>query len=236
MAPIITFEPTTIIPVGLSYSALTFSSEVIMPGLDSAVMVGGENQLAFRIAIANSMEGVRTIDVMIESVLSVNIRRGLSERDSIVRSDNRSEMLDIDHSSRSLVAGTSVTWNVSAPLNRLGTSGTDAYKTLNTGLTNAMGPTGSFLTSIKELSPSFNSVSAIFITVKAFSVITVSQPTAAPTSSPTITAVIPSITLNVTAFRTNVTLSILLTKSRIVDTDISGEKLSYRRLERSILF
>jgi hypothetical protein len=181
-------------------------------------------QLAFRTAIANVMEGVRIIDVMIISTSSVDVRRGLKEHNFVDRSDTRSEMFDTVHLSRSLAVGTSVTWNVTAPLTRLGASAANAYSTLKTRLTTAMGPTGSFLTTIKALSTSFSSASTATIAVNdAFRVITISQPTAAPTSSPTITAIIPTITLNVTAFRTNMTLDILLTKSRIVNIDISGK-------------
>jgi hypothetical protein len=191
-----------------------------MPGLDSTV-ISAEGK-HFYTAIANSMEGVRTIDVMIMSTSSIDVRRGLKEHEYVDLSDNRSEMLDIHYVSRSLAVGTLVTFNVSVSLNRLGVSGTDAYSTLKAGLTNAMGPTGSFLTSIKELSTSFRNASTASITVNVSTVITVSNPTAAPTSSPTITAVIPTITLNVTTFRTNMTLDILLAKSRVVDNDVSG--------------
>jgi hypothetical protein len=220
----ITFQPSTVIPDGLSYSALTFNSEIIIPGLDSTVMSAEEGQLAFRTALANVMEGVRIIDVMITSISSVDVRRGLKEHNFVDRSYTRSEIFDTDHMSRSLAVGTSVKWNVTAPLTRLGASGANSYSTLKTGLTTAMGPTGSFLTTVKRLSTSFSSASTATIAVNdAFRVITISQPTAAPTSSPTIPAIIPTITLNVTTFRTNMTLDILLTKSRIVDNDISGK-------------
>jgi hypothetical protein len=163
-----TSKPSTIIPDSLDYSALTFNSQVTMPGLDSTVMSGSTEQLAFRTAIASSMVGVRTGDVMIMSTSSINVRRGLNEFNFVDISDT--EILDAEHLSRTLVAGTSILWNVSVPL-RLGASGTNAYLSMKNGLTTAMG-TGSFLTSIKKLSPSFDSVSTTSITVNAMSVVT----------------------------------------------------------------
>jgi hypothetical protein len=216
-------QPTTIIPDGLGYDALTFSATLSMPGQDSEGMVASD-QLAFRTAIASSMEGVRPIDVTFVSALPMISRRKLNMRNVMDRSDTESEMSHNDYFSRSLqvLTGSAITCNVSVPLSRLGTtSGSAAYQSLTAGLQKAMGPEGAFLPSIKILSASFKNVNTSSVEFNAFKIVSIVT-TSAPTSSPTITAVIPSITLNVTAFRTNVTLSIVLDKAKIVATDISG--------------
>jgi hypothetical protein len=200
-----------------------------MPDLDSTMMSTEASRVAFRKAIASSMIGVRTRDVMIISASSMNVRRGLNDQNIVDESEIKSELLRPAYSLRAL-AGTLITWNVTVSLIRLHTNGSYGCSSLGTRMKTAVG-TGLFLTSLKKLSASFGAVTSTSVKLNPCNFITVSRPTAAPTSSPTITAVIPSITLNVTAFRTNVTLSILLTKTKIVPTDISGRFIS-RSIER----
>jgi hypothetical protein len=185
-----------------------------MPGLDSTVMSSGSEQLAFCTAIARSMVGVRPRDVMIMSAVPVDVRMVLNQVDI---TSTKSEV----SASRALLAGTSVTWNVSVSTTRLDKIGA-SYTTLTSGLQTAM-DTGSFLTTLKSASKSFNVVTTTTLKVNPAMKIQVSKPTAAPTASPTIIAIIPSITLDVISFgTTDVTISISLKKDKIVETDISG--------------
>jgi hypothetical protein len=124
-------------------------------------------------------------------------------------------------------AGSTVTWSVAlsvADLNRIQKSNgaASAYTSLSNQLNNAM--QGTFLTNIQKISTSFNSVTGTTITINAFTVKTISTPTTAPTASPTIIAVIPSITLTVAtpSLRTQIDLSLVLNKARIVASDVSG--------------
>jgi hypothetical protein len=150
------------------------------------------------IIISITIKGVRPVDVSVLSVIG-NARR------------------------RSLLAGSTITWEVSVALVRLNEiDGPTAYVSLKSQLQNAVN-TGSFLTALKAESSSFSSVSSTSAIVSTATYTTLLVSTPSPTVSPTVIAIVPIVRINISSvYSTNLTLSTVLIKERIVNGDSSG--------------
>jgi hypothetical protein len=213
---------------------ISFSATSTLSGLDTTTLSSTAGKLGFLTAIAKSMTSVRYRDVNIVSMAqasrrelkSTNNRVDMNSRDSLSEREGE-EMKLFGHElivPRRLATASTVTWNVSVDLTRLGTtSGSTAYKSMTLQLSTAM-TSGMFVTTMKSQSTTFSNISSASVVANAYTVVTAISPTATPTSAPTVTAIVPSVSQMIvsTFARTTLTLSVTLIKARVVVGDVSS--------------
>ena len=166
--------------------------------------------------MAKSIAGVRARDISIISMSYSSTSTQLSEAE-MTRMNRQIGV-------KSTGAGV-VSWNISVPLDRLGTSsGSAAYASLNNQIDTAMN-TGSFITTLTSSSSLLSSILSATTKIDAYVLNTIISPTSMPTAAPTILVIVPTITNISLSHVTRTTLVFAITLDSISKMDTFGGSL-----------